>query len=213
MSKLDLNKYKNPSVKWISKCDLPTKNGFFTLHCFYDESNKQEHLALVMGTVANTESLLVRVHSECLTGEALASLRCDCGPQLEYAMNKIKEAGAGMIIYLRQEGRGIGLLNKVRAYSLQDEGLDTIEANMALGFPSDAREYQAAVDILVFFEVSSPIRLLSNNPNKALALVEQGISVSEVLPIVVGLCEENKKYIETKTKRMGHNFYAGDNND
>lgn len=191
---------KVPAV-FVAATRLPTKFGEFLLHGF--ASGEREHLALTMGDVRSAASVLARIHSECLTGDALFSLRCDCGKQLEAAMAAIAQEGCGVVLYLRQEGRGIGLLNKLRAYALQDTGLDTFDANTALGLPADARDYQVCKSILEHLGVSR-LRLMTNNPRKVEALNELGIPVVERVPHLVGACSSNRSYLETKAARFGH---------
>ncbi len=190
-------------VKFVAQATLPTAWGEFTIHGFEDLVTGKEHVALAMGDTAAAEAVLCRVHSECLTGDALFSLRCDCGPQLQYAMQKVAEAGCGIILYLRQEGRGIGLLNKIKAYSLQDQGADTVEANEQLGFAADGRDYEVCKPMLAHFGVSN-VRLLTNNPEKVAALESLGIRVSERVPIETGLNTHNESYLAVKVSKMGH---------
>lgn len=190
-------------VKFVAKASLPTELGDFVISGFEDTVTGKEHVVLSMGDVASGEPVLCRVHSECLTGDALFSMRCDCGPQLQFAMQKIAEEGRGVILYLRQEGRGIGLLNKIRAYSLQDRGADTVEANEQLGFAADGREYDVCKPMLEHFGVSR-ICLLTNNPLKVSALEAQGIDVVERLPIETGLNSHNEDYLSVKMNKMGH---------
>ena len=195
------------SVKLTGSARLPTAWGEFTIHGFAQAPDK-EHVALVMGQPDQVEAPLVRVHSECLTGDALFSQRCDCGPQLEAAMQRIGEAGTGVIVYLRQEGRGIGLLNKIRAYGLQDrEGADTVEANEALGFAPDARDYGVAADMLRILGITS-VRLLTNNPEKVAGLERAGLQVLARLPILAGRNPHNHAYLETKAAKFGHQLKA-----
>ncbi len=182
---------------------IPTTVGELQLILYRAEGKPEEHLALVMGETAGQEDLLVRVHSECFTGDVLGSLRCDCGEQLQRALSAIAAEGAGVVVYLRQEGRGIGLLDKLRAYNLQDQGLDTVEANLALGHQADERDYAAAADILSDLGVRS-IRLLTNNPVKISRLAELGIRVTERVPIDPTVTEENAHYLFTKAQRMNH---------
>jgi len=185
----------------IAHSELPTRFGDFTVHAFRCEGGL-EHVALVAGEPGL--GALVRVHSECATGDIFGSLRCDCGDQLAAALDAISAAGSGLLIYLRgHEGRGIGLVNKIRAYALQDRGLDTIEANHQLGFPADAREYGAAIAILREFGLSE-IRLLTNNPDKIAALEEAGIKVVERVPLWTAPNPHNSRYLETKRAAMGH---------
>lgn len=183
---------------------LPTPHGEFTLETWRDRATGVEHLAIRQGELDGAEGVLVRVHSECLTGDLLGSLRCDCGPQLQLALQRIAQAGRGVVIYMRgHEGRGIGLAEKLRAYALQDQGLDTVEANLALGHPVDARRFEAAAAILQQLGVRS-IRLMSNNPLKLLALQEQGIEVLERERHEAGAHPHNAAYLATKRDRLGH---------
>ncbi len=186
-------------------CDLPTRWGNFRLTGFMEESTGKDHVALTLGDVADAPPVLARVHSECLTGDALFSQRCDCGPQLELAMRRIADAGRGVILYLRQEGRGIGLLNKIQAYRLQDEGADTVEANLKLGFGEDQRDYAAAAEMFRALGVSQ-VRLLTNNPRKVTALEQNGIAVTERLPHQAGETAHNRRYLATKADKLGHRF-------
>ena len=180
---------------------VPTSHGAFRVRAYRDRSTGADHVAWISGEPKN--GTLVRVHSECLTGEAFGSLKCECGPQLQAALDTIEEQG-GVVIYLRgHEGRGIGLINKLRAYRLQEEGLDTLDANIALGLPADARDYGAAYAILKDLGISS-VRLLSNNPEKARQLRERGVTVTELVPLVVGVGEFNEGYLDAKRDRMGH---------
>lgn len=180
---------------------LPTPWGEFALIGFIADG--REHLALSLGELGEDAPVLARIHSECLTGDALFSMRCDCGPQLELAMERIGREGRGVIVYLRQEGRGIGLINKLRAYSLQDQGADTVEANEALGFLPDARDYAVAAAILESLGVKR-VRLMTNNPDKVSALQEAGIEVSERLPHKAGANPHNQRYLDTKAQKFGH---------
>lgn len=191
------------SVVFIASSLLPTRHGAFTIHAFEDPETGKEHVALVVGEVGDGAPVLIRVHSECLTGDGFGSLRCDCGPQLEAAMQKVAAAGRGVILYLRQEGRGIGLLNKVRAYHLQDQGADTVEANEQLGFAPDLREYSMCEDMLGHLGVKS-VRLMTNNPRKVAALEAHGIDVIERVPLMTGRNPHNEHYLETKQDKMGH---------
>jgi len=190
-------------VNFVAGAALPTEWGDFTIHGFEDPSTGKEHVALAMGDFSGQESVLCRVHSECLTGDALFSLRCDCGPQLRYAMQQIATEGKGIILYLRQEGRGIGLLNKLRAYALQDKGADTVEANEQLGFLADGRQYEICKPMLDHFGVKQ-LRLLTNNPRKVLALEELGYFVTERVPIHTGYNPHNEHYLAVKAKKLGH---------
>jgi len=191
------------TVKHVAKARLPTQWGVFTIHGFEDEVTGKEHVALAMGDTATDEPLLTRIHSECLTGDCLFSQRCDCGPQLQYAIESVAAEGRGLILYLRQEGRGIGLLNKLKAYELQDSGADTVEANEQLGFEADSREYQICKPILEYFGVRS-VRLLTNNPRKVEALGEMGFEVAKRLPIHVGVTSHNESYLAAKIDKLGH---------
>ena len=179
-----------------------TDFGTFRMLAFRD-SEGREHLAVVKGAVRGRKAVLCRVHSECLTGEVFRSRRCDCGPQLDLALRRIEEAGSGLVIYLRQEGRGIGLVNKIRAYALQDAGADTLEANHALGFAGDLRRYDAAAEMLRDLGVRSVV-LLTNNPEKVRGLQEANMLVEACLPHIVPANEDNRRYLETKRFRMGH---------
>jgi 3,4-dihydroxy 2-butanone 4-phosphate synthase / GTP cyclohydrolase II len=182
---------------------VPTEHGIFDLHAYRDRATGADHIAIVSGEPK--DGMLVRLHSECLTGEAMGSLKCECGPQLDAAMEQINQDG-GVVIYLRgHEGRGIGLVNKLRAYRLQEVGLDTLDANLALGLPADARDYGAAAAILLDMGVSS-VRLLSNNPEKRRQLEQHGITVTELVPLVVGVGAVNTAYLEAKRDRMGHHL-------
>ncbi len=191
------------TVKHVASARLPTQWGVFTIHGFEDTATGKEHVALAMGDTATGEPLLTRIHSECLTGDCLFSQRCDCGPQLQYAIESVAAEGRGLILYLRQEGRGIGLLNKIKAYELQDCGADTVEANEQLGFEADSREYQICQPMLKHFKVRS-VRLLTNNPRKVDAMGEMGIEVAERLPIHVGVNSHNESYLAAKINKLGH---------
>ncbi len=182
---------------------LPTKWGNFTLYALEQTTDKKEHVALGMGDLSTEDPLLVRIHSECLTGDAFASLRCDCGPQLDAALEKIAQLGRGLVIYLRQEGRGIGLVNKIKAYALQDQGQDTVEANLNLGFDADHRKFDAAADFLKALGVKQ-VRLMTNNPEKMAAIEQANIDVIERIPTKYGKNPHNEYYLTTKTGKMGH---------
>ena len=182
---------------------LPTEHGDFRIRVFHEEETGLDHVALLLGDMTGPDPVLVRVHSECLTGDAFSSLRCDCGPQLEAAMRLIQEVGWGCLVYLRQEGRGIGLHAKIQAYNLQDRGADTLEANLLLGHPADARDYGIASEILGSVGVEN-VNLMTNNPDKVDQLSEYGINVVERMPLVAGVGDENVDYLSTKAKRMGH---------
>jgi GTP cyclohydrolase II len=181
---------------------LPTAHGDFRIRVFH-ENNGLDHVALTLGDMEGPDPVLVRVHSECLTGDAFGSLRCDCGPQLDSALRQISERGWGALIYLRQEGRGIGLHAKIQAYHLQDRGADTLDANLKLGLPADARNYEIAAEILRSIGVMK-ISLLSNNPDKVQQLKSHGINVYERVPLLVGIGDDNREYLKTKLERMGH---------
>jgi GTP cyclohydrolase II len=182
---------------------LPTRFGRFEIVAFWNNRDEKEHLALVHGDVLGGKEVLTRLHSECLTGDALGSFRCDCRDQLAVALERLAAQPAGILLYLRQEGRGIGLLNKIRAYSLQDEGLDTVDANLALGFRDDERDYAVAAHMLASLTVRS-VRLLTNNPKKVDALEAYGIRVAGRIPHVIPANEYNRFYLQTKAKRSGH---------
>ena len=190
-------------VKIVAIADLPTRFGRFQVFAFWNNRDGKEHVAIVKGNPFGREDVPVRVHSECLTGDAIGSLRCDCRDQLEAALRAIAAEECGMVLYLRQEGRGIGLLNKMRAYSLQDRGLDTVEANLALGFRDDEREYSIAAHMLFSLRVKS-VRLMANNPRKVDELVRLGVRVTDRLPHVIPPNEFNRFYLETKRDRSGH---------
>ena len=190
-------------VKRVASAKLPTPWAEFTLHGYRDELSHNEHLALSLGEVANGEPVLVRMHSECLTGDALHSLRCDCGFQRDAALKAIADEGRGLLVYLRQEGRGIGLLNKIRAYHLQDEGADTVEANEKLGFAPDLRDYGVGAQILHDLGVRK-LRLLTNNPRKVAGLEGFGLEIVERVPLAVGENPYNEKYLATKVAKLGH---------
>jgi GTP cyclohydrolase II len=189
-------------VECVAEAWLPTRSGTFRIAAFLVGGMPTEIVALRY-TDGNGDVPLVRLHSECLTGDALGSLRCDCGEQLEASLEQIAEAGSGTLLYLRQEGRGIGLVNKIRAYALQDEGLDTVDANIALGFPVDGRDYSAAAAVLRSLGIEK-VRLLTNNPAKCEALQMWGIEVRERVPLVVPPNPSNRVYLQTKAVRMGH---------
>lgn len=186
-----------------SEARLPTEHGEFRIRVFHESETGLDHVALVMGDMAGPDPVLMRVHSECLTGDAFGSLRCDCGPQLDAALRAIAERGWGVVLYLRQEGRGIGLHAKIQAYHLQDQGADTLDANLMLGLPADARNYRIASTMLDALGVSD-VCLLSNNPDKADQLEKYGINVVERMPLVVGVGSSNRAYLQTKVDRMGH---------
>ncbi len=189
---------------WIySEATLPTGFGEFKVIVFHNNIDNKEHLAVVRGDIENGENVPVRIHSECLTSEVFGSLKCDCKEQLDSALRFIAEEGRGIVIYMRQEGRGIGLGNKIRAYALQEMGFDTVQANHQLGFPDDLRRYDIAAEMLNIMGVKS-IRLLTNNPRKIRAMQEQGISVIERVPIEMKPNAVNEFYLRTKTRKSGH---------
>ena len=192
------------SLTHMASCALPTPWASFTLHVFLEAGSGKEHLAMTLGDVGNGEPVLARLHSECLTGDTLFSQRCDCGAQLEGALQRIAEAGRGILLYLRQEGRGIGLVNKVRAYALQEQGADTVEANHQLGFADDLRNYDVCAPIFQYFGIRS-LRLMTNNPRKLDALKELEISAERVAHIAAST-DQNQRYLQTKAKKLGHLF-------
>ncbi len=190
-------------VHRVAEAKLPTRYGEFTAIAYKSDTDPDEHLALVMGDIATEEPVLVRVHSECLTGDVFGSLRCDCGDQIALAMQNIASEGRGVFLYMRQEGRGIGFHNKIRAYALQDKGLDTVEANLSLGFPSDLRDYGIGAQILADLGLHQ-IRLLPNNPKKVIGLEGYGLEVVETIPVIITPNPYNRDYLKTKQKKMGH---------
>ena len=194
---------KESLVKKEAEAKLPTKYGNFRIHGYQNITNGEHHVALTMGDVSDGEPVLCRVHSECLTGDAFGSLKCDCGQQLASAMTQINEEGRGILLYMRQEGRGIGLVNKLRAYALQDEGMDTLDANIALGFPGDMREYYIGAQILKDLGAKT-LRLLTNNPDKVYQLSDFGMQINERVPIKMETTPYDSFYLKTKKIRMGH---------
>jgi len=189
---------------------LPTEYGHYQMHAFLDRRTGVEHIALVLGEVTGHKNVLTRVHSECLTGDVFGSQRCDCGEQFKQAQRLIQQQGSGVIVYLRgHEGRGIGLTNKVRAYALQEQGMDTVEANLALGLPVDSREYDIAVGILQHLQIRS-IHLLSNNPDKREALAVWGMPVETVIPLEIEGNIQNAAYLATKKHKLGHQLALAD---
>jgi 3,4-dihydroxy 2-butanone 4-phosphate synthase/GTP cyclohydrolase II len=194
----------NDRIRFEAEAKLPTIHGDFRVRGYYDTRTTADHVAIIAGNPTG-DDVLIRMHSECITGEAFGSLKCECGPQLDFALEQIaNDPKGGIVIYLRgQEGRGIGLLNKLKAYALQDTGLDTVDANLALGLPSENREYGAAVSILRDLGVNS-VRLMTNNPAKSDFLNQAGIKVNSYVPIIVGEAAQNQQYLETKRARMGH---------
>lgn len=192
-----------PAVTRMTSTRIPTKHGDFQL-CYYTNTiDDKEHLAFCVGDLSSADSVLVRVHSECFTGDVMGSLRCDCGEQLDQSMARVAEAGAGVVLYMRQEGRGIGLLEKMRAYNLQDQGYDTVDANLMLGHGADERDYSLAALILHDLEVAS-VRLMTNNPAKIRALEAAGITVAERVALEVTANTDNAGYLSTKAERMDH---------
>ncbi len=196
------------NLEKLSCARIPTASGSYELCIFRQQGEDKEHLTMINGTVRAQEDVLVRVHSECFTGDVMGSLRCDCGPQLAESMQQIAEAGNGIVIYLRQEGRGIGLHDKLKAYNLQDEGYDTVDANIMLGHEPDERDYRVAAAILEALGVKS-IRLLTNNPNKIQQLTEYGIDVKARVPLEIKATTENQKYLQTKSDRLNHLLELG----
>ena len=188
---------------------LPTSQGDFRIRVFHEETTNLDHVALTLGDMSGPDPVLVRVHSECLTGDAFGSLRCDCGPQLDTALARIQEVGWGCLVYLRQEGRGIGLHAKIQAYNLQDLGADTLDANLLLGHPADARDYRIAAEILQEVGIDR-VCLLTNNPDKIRQLQSLDIDVVESMPLVTGVSDDNREYLITKAERMGHSINTDD---
>ncbi len=205
--------HQNPenNEKKLIQAKLPTSWGNFTLYAFEQNSDGKEHVGIGMGDILsknsenhpNLNTLLVRLHSECLTGDVFSSLRCDCGPQLNSALEKIAQEGRGLVIYLRQEGRGIGLINKIKAYALQDQGQDTVEANLNLGFEADQRNFGVAAEFLKQLGINK-VRLMTNNPKKVEALVSAGIEITERVEMKVGKNPHNERYLSTKLGKLGH---------
>lgn len=199
----DYRKRHEKLVEQVTKTDMPTRYGHFTAYGYINKLNGEHHVALVKGEVGEGENLLCRVHSECLTGDTFGSLRCDCGQQLHAAMRQIEEEGRGILLYMRQEGRGIGLINKLRAYELQEQGMDTLEANLALGFKGDEREYYIGAQILRDLGAKT-LRLLTNNPDKVYQLQDFGMEIVERVPIQAPANPHDIRYLRTKQRRMGH---------
>ena len=200
---IELKKTAEPKARLVASCQLPTPWATFRMHGFEEPATGREHVALALGSIDDGAPVLARMHSECLTGDGLFSRRCDCGPQLEAALAAIAAEGRGVLLYLRQEGRGIGLLNKIRAYALQDEGADTVEANHRLGFEADRRDYAVAADMLRELNVAS-LRLMTNNPRKLHALENHGITIAERVPHQIEANPHTAAYLRTKAQRLGH---------
>lgn len=207
----DLIEYRLKSdtlIEEIVRVDMPTKYGDFKLIAFYEKNTMNEHLALIKGEWEKDEPVLVRVHSSCFTGDILGSLRCDCGEQLHAAMSKVEKEGKGVILYMNQEGRGIGLINKLKAYKLQENGLDTVEANLHLGFPMDKRDYGIGAQILRYLGITK-LRMMSNNPKKRAGLLGYGLEIVEAVPIEITPNPHNEKYLKTKRDKLGHEILRG----
>ena len=190
-------------LKFIETSKLPTDLGEFKIHAFTDEIKSNDHLAISMGDLLTSEPVLSRIHSQCITGESFFSMRCDCRYQLTESLKQIAERGRGVVFYLQQEGRGIGLSNKIRAYNLQDKGLDTVEANHQLGFKEDERDYETVSGMINFLGIKT-VDLMTNNPKKIMELEQAGIELDNIIPIQTTPNDENLKYLETKKNRMGH---------
>ena len=190
-------------LKFIETSKLPTDIGEFTVHAFTDEKESKDHLAICMGDLLTSEPVLSRIHSQCITGESFFSMRCDCRYQLTESLKQIADIGRGVVFYLQQEGRGVGLSNKIKAYSLQDKGLDTVEANHHLGFKEDERTYENVAGMINFLAIKK-LDLMTNNPKKIEALKSMGVEVSQRVPLFTSSNKYNEKYISTKVKKLGH---------
>ena len=200
---IEYRRWREKLVDKVVAVYFPTKHGIFTLHVYESEIDDHHHLAVVKGDVSTDEPVLVRVHSECLTGDVFGSMRCDCGDQLDHALDMVEREGRGVVLYMRQEGRGIGLANKIRAYQLQDDGADTVEANIMLGFPPDLRDYGIGAQILADLGIKK-IKLMTNNPKKIVGLEGYGLEIVERVPIEIPANCENAYYMQTKKDKMGH---------
>jgi 3,4-dihydroxy 2-butanone 4-phosphate synthase/GTP cyclohydrolase II len=207
---IDYRRKNETLIERAAVVDLPTRYGEFTAYSYVSRITHENHLALVKGKVDDGSPVLVRVHSECLTGDVFGSMRCDCGDQLDHAMKMIAKEGRGVLLYMRQEGRGIGFSNKMKAYSLQDQGLDTVEANLALGFDADLRDYGTGAEILVDLGIRK-LRLLTNNPKKISGIEGFGLEITERIPIQISCNTRNMKYMKTKKEKMGHMLSFGEN--